>query len=57
MAGIFDYQAREFIRKASKEEYRRYLREIAHLPQSERAVGAVDGTPYGLPNRIIWMEE
>jgi hypothetical protein len=57
MAGIFDYQAGEFIREATADEYRRYLREIAHLPQSERFVGAVDGTPYGLPDRVIWMEE
>ena len=57
MAGIFDYIAGEFIRKATADEYRRYLKEIAHLPPSERAVGAVDGTPYGLPERIIWMEE
>jgi len=57
MAGIFDYIAGEFIRKATADEYRRYLSEIAHLPQSERAVGAVDGTPYGLPDRVIWMEE
>ena len=57
MAGIFDYQAGEFIRVATADEYRRYLREIAHLPQSERFVGAVDGTPYGLPDRVIWMEE
>ena len=57
MAGIFDYVAGEFIRKATREEYYRYLSEIAHLPPSERIVGAVDGTPYGLPERIIWMEE
>ena len=57
MAGIFDYIAGEFIRKATADEYRRYLKEIAHLPLSERTVGAVDGTPYGLPERIIWMEE
>ena len=57
MAGIFDYVAGEFIRVATADECRRYLREIAHLPQSERFVGAVDGTPYGLPDRIIWMEE
>ncbi len=57
MAGIFDYQVGEFIRKASKEEYRRYLSEIAHLPQSERVIGVVDGEDYGLAGRIIWMEE
>ena len=57
MAGIFDYIAGEFIRKATADEYRRYLKEIANLPLSERDVGAVDGTPYGLPDRIIWMEE
>ena len=57
MAGIFDYIAGEFIRKATAYEYKRYLSEIAHLPHSERAVGAVDGTPYGLPDRVIWMEE
>jgi len=57
MAGIFDYIAGEFIRKATADEYRRYLKEIAHLPLSERDVGAVDGMPYGLPDRVIWMEE
>ena len=57
MAGIFDYIAGEFIRKATADEYRRYLSEIAHLPHSKRGVGAVDGTPYGLPDRVIWMEE
>ena len=57
MAGIFDYQVGEFIRKASKEEYRRYLREIASHPRPKRAVRTVDGEDYGLPDRIIWMEE
>ena len=57
MAGIFDYQAREFIRKATTDEYRRYLREIARHPRPKRAVRTVDGEDYGLPNRIIWMEE
>ena len=57
MAGIFDYVAGEFIREATADEYRRYLGEIARLPQPERFVGAVDGTPYGLPDRVIWMEE
>ena len=57
MAGIFDYIAGEFIRKATAYEYKRYLSEIARLPLSERAVGAVDGMPYGLPDRVIWMEE
>ena len=57
MSGIFDYVAGEFIREATADEYRRYLKAIAHLPQSERFVGAVDGTPYGLPDRVIWMEE
>jgi len=57
MAGIFDYRFGDFIRKATPEEYKRYLSEIAHLPQSERAVGVVDGAPYGLPDRVIWMEE
>lgn len=57
MAGIFDYRFGDFIRKATADEYKRYLSEIAHLPQSERSVGAVDGAPYGLPDRVIWMEE
>ncbi len=57
MAGIFDYITREFIRKATEDEYRRYLEEIAHLPQSERNVREVDGTPYDLPDRVIWMED
>ena len=64
MAGIFDYQAREFIRKATTDEYRRYLREIARHPRPKRAVRrpkravkAVDGEDYGLPDRVIWMEE
>ncbi len=57
MAGIFDYQAGEFIRKATADEYRRYLKEIAHLPRPERAVWGVDGEDYGLAGRIIWMEE
>ena len=57
MAGIFDYQAREFIRKATTDEYRRYLREKARHPRPKRAVRTVDGEDYGLPDRIIWMEE
>ena len=64
MAGIFDYQAREFIRKATTDEYRRYLREKARHPRPKRAVRrpkravkAVDGEDYGLPDRVIWMEE
>lgn len=57
MAGIFDYRFRDFIRKATACEYTRYLKEIAHLPRSERDVKAVDGEDYGLAGRIIWMEE
>ena len=57
MAGIFDYVIGEFIREATADEYRRYLREIARHPRPKRAVKAVDGEDYGLPDRIIWMEE
>lgn len=57
MAGIFDYRFGEFLRKATKDEYKRYLSQIAKLPSSERTVGAVDGEPYGFPDTTIWMEE
>lgn len=57
MAGIFDYRFGDFLRRATKDEYKRYLSQIAKLPSSERTVGAVDGEPYGFPGLTIWMEE
>lgn len=57
MAGIFDTQTGELIRMASEDEYKHYLSEVAKLPDSDRVLWAIDGTPYGLPNQLIWMEE
>jgi hypothetical protein len=57
MAGIFSYRYGDFLRKATRDEYKRYLSQIAKLPSSERTVGVVDGERYGFPGLTIWMEE
>lgn len=56
MAGIFDLFKMAFVRKATEQEYERYMRVRNRCGNPSNPV-LVNGTSYGVNNTVIWMEE